>query len=85
MDRRLAGTGVAALLGALLGGLVAFLLRPSAFLVGQLPFDVVITRGATLKGVGQLYTSVAHTSFNMLVAGVIVGAVVGWIVGCARR
>lgn len=85
MNRRFAGAGGTALAGAIAGGLVAFLLRPSAFLVGQLPFDAVITRGATLKGIAQLYTSVAQTSFNMLVAGVLAGAVVGWVIGCARR
>ena len=37
------------ILGVFIGGLVGFLLRPSANLVGQLPFGVVITRGAALS------------------------------------
>jgi hypothetical protein len=34
--------------GFLVGGLIGFLLRPAAFLVGQLPFEHVISRGASV-------------------------------------
>ena len=34
------------LLGALIGGLIGFLLRPSVPIIGQLPFEHVITAGA---------------------------------------
>jgi len=33
------------IIGFFIGGIVGFIYRPSAFLVGQLPFDTVITRG----------------------------------------
>ncbi len=33
------------IVGFLAGGVIGFLYRPSAFIIGQLPFDVVITRG----------------------------------------
>lgn len=41
-------------LGPLIGGLLGFLMRPSAFLVGQLPFEMVITRGSALSEMDQL-------------------------------
>lgn len=65
-----------ALLGAILGGLVGFLLRPSLPLIGQLPFSTVITRGSNLSGIDMLLKSTAEQSFNYMVIGVIVGAVV---------
>lgn len=65
-----------ALLGAVLGGLVGFLLRPSLPLIGQLPFSTVITRGSNLSGIDMLLKSTAEESFNYMVIGVIVGAVV---------
>jgi hypothetical protein len=68
---------VAAIVGMLLGGTVAFLLRPSAPLIGQLPFDKVITRGAFLEGLDRLLIPTAQTSFNYLIVGLIVGGVLG--------
>ncbi len=68
---------IAAVFGALFGGLVAFLLRPS-IMGEQLPFSAVITRGATLKGMGQLAAPLAHSSFNYFVAGILVGAFTGF-------
>ena len=65
--------------GLIIGGIVGFLLRPSVPLMGQLPFTTVITRGANLRGFDQLLTGYARTSFNYLVAGIIVGAVIGLI------
>jgi hypothetical protein len=69
------------LAGVAVGGLVGFLLRPTVPLMGQLPFITVITRGANLRGLDQLLTGHARTSFNYLVAGIIVGAVIGMILG----
>ncbi len=69
------------LAGLAVGGLVGFLLRPSVPLMGQLPFITVITRGANLQGLDQLLTGYARTSFNYLVAGIVVGAVIGLILG----
>jgi F0F1-type ATP synthase assembly protein I len=69
------------LAGVVVGGLVGFLLRPTVPLMGQLSFITVITRGANLRGLDQLLTAYARTSFNYLVAGIIVGAVIGMILG----
>ncbi len=63
--------------GFLVGALVGYLYRPPAFLVGQLPFDVVISRGTSLKGFDQMYIPVAETSFNYLLGGGVAGAVAG--------
>jgi F0F1-type ATP synthase assembly protein I len=65
--------------GLLIGSLVGFLVRPTVPFVGQLPFGTVITRGANLQGLDQLLIGYARTSFNYLIAGTIVGAVVGLI------
>jgi hypothetical protein len=80
-DRSLAGT----ILGVLVGGLVGYLLRPSVFLVGQLPFGTVITRGAYLQGFGQLLIGTAQASFNYLFVGAVIGGVVGCYVGLVRK
>ena len=56
-------------------GLLVFLLRPSAFLIGQLPFGTVICRGTNLKGVDGLLIPFAQKSFNIMMVGVIIGAV----------
>ena len=69
--------------GLLIGGAVGFLLRPSVPLIGQLPFTTVITRGANLRGLDQLLLGYARTSFNYLVAGILMGAVVGLIAAFA--
>jgi hypothetical protein len=68
-------------LGFLLGGVVGFLLRPSALLIGQLPFQTVITRGANLTGLDMLLVPTAQSSFNIMLLGAIVGAVAGVVVG----
>lgn len=63
--------------GALVGGLIGFVLRPSAPLIGQLPLGTVITRGDNLDGLDKMLVPLAQTSFNYLVAGVVVGGVIG--------
>lgn len=65
--------------GLVIGGVVGFLLRPSVPLMGQLPFGTVITRGANLQGLDQLLLGYARTSFNYLIAGMVLGAIVGLI------
>jgi hypothetical protein len=45
------------LTGLAVGGLVGFLLRPSVPFRGQLPFITVVTRGAHLRGLDQLLTT----------------------------
>jgi len=74
-------------LGLILGGVIGFVLRPSAMFIGQLPFETVISRGANLQGLDKLLVPTAQSSFNMMVVGAIVGAVVGFVVGqlLARR
>jgi len=69
------------IIGFFVGGLVGFLARPSAFFVGQLPFEHVISRGATLKGFDQMMIPLAQRSFNITLIGAIIGAVAGIVLG----
>jgi hypothetical protein len=69
-------TGVS---GFLAGAFIGYVYRPSAFLIGQLPFKHVISRGTTLKGIDQVYIAFAEKSFNYLLAGGIMGAILGII------
>lgn len=71
--------------GGMLGGIIGYLTRPSALLVGQLPFGIVITGGAGLQGLDQLLAPVAQQSFNQMVTGAIVCAVLGGVVGAILR
>ena len=71
------------IVGILMGGVVGFLLRPSVPLMGQLPFGTVITRGANLRGLDQLLLGYARTSFNYVLAGLVLGAVIGLIAAFA--
>lgn len=68
-----------AIVGALIGGLIGFLLRPHVPVVGQLPFSVVITAGSNLTGVEQLMKSAAETSFGYLMLGTLIGLVGGGV------
>lgn len=65
-------------LGAGLGGIIGFLVRPPVPLVGKLPFEVVITRGSTLEGMDRMLVSSAQTSFNYILVGLLLGGVVGF-------
>jgi hypothetical protein len=77
----LIGLIVLGCIGVAVGGFVGFLLRPEAPLVGQLPLETVLTRGANLRGFDSLLMGVAQTSFNYLITGVILGGFVGGICG----
>lgn len=66
--------------GFLLGFFVAFLCRPSGFLVGQLPFEVVITGGQGLTGLESLYAPLAQQSRNLCMAGGLAGSIVAFMV-----
>ena len=66
-------------IGAIVGGLVGYWFRPSVPLLGQLPFESVITRGENLRGLDILLKGIAQQSFNYIVGGVILGAAVGFI------
>jgi len=75
----MAGLGAA---GAAIGGLAGFLARPALPLIGQqLPFAVVVSRGAGLQGMDLIMVPLAQRSFNIMLLGVIVGAVLGVAVG----
>ena len=77
--------GVFALVGAVLGGAVGFLLRPSNILTGQLDFGTVITRGANLTGLDALLRSQAESSFNMMFFAALVGAGIGFAIAASRN
>lgn len=63
--------------GALLGAIVGFVMRPSAFIFGKLPLMVVLTAGTTLQGLEAAFVPMARQSFGMLVGGLILGAFAG--------
>lgn len=67
------------------GGLVGFLLRPATVFGNQLPFSVVITRGADLHGLNRLLIPLAQRSFNDLAAGLVVGAIAGYLIAVLAR
>ena len=69
------------IVGFLAGGLIGFLYRPSALIIGQLPFSTVITRGANLKGVEQMLIPMAQTSFNNMMVAAVIGAAIGLVIG----
>ncbi len=68
-------------LGLLVGGFIGFLSRPAGVLTGKLPFFHVLTRGATYEGVDQVLISLAQESFNIMLTGAVIGAVVGIVLG----
>jgi len=69
------------IVGFIAGGFIGFLYRPSALFIGQLPFDVVITRGANLKGFDQVLLPLAQSSFNNMMTVAVIGAAIGIIIG----
>ncbi len=72
---------ILAIPGFLIGGFIGFIMRPSAFLVGQLPFETVIARGSNLSGLDRILVSTAETSFNYLMVGALLGALGGLVLG----
>ena len=68
-------------LGIVLGGYIGFLNRPSALLVGQLPFNKIILAGTNLQGLDKLLVPVARTSFNYMIIGAAIGLLGGLILG----
>lgn len=72
-------------IGGALGGIIGYLTRPSAMFVGQLPFGTVITGGSGLQGLDQLLVPTAQQSFNQMLTGAIVCAVLGGVVGAVLR
>ncbi len=68
-------------IGLFIGSLVGFLVRPSAFLVGQLPFLHVITGGVLLRGADRLFASTAQQSFAIMLGGAVIGTTCGLVIG----
>src|SRR5947209_26628 len=69
---------VVLLSGFIFGGLIGFLLRPTdATLKSQLDFGTVISRGTNLQGSDQTLIPFARTSFNYMLAGAIIGFLIG--------
>lgn len=69
------------IIGFFLGSLIGFLLRPSVFLVGQLPFIHVLIRGTALSGMDTMLIPAAQTSFNYMFVGGILGGLLGAFIG----
>lgn len=67
------------IIGMIIGRIVGYWFRPSVPLIGQLPFETVITRGQGLRGLEVILKGVAEQSFNHMVVGVIIGAVAGFV------
>ncbi|MDO8721408.1 MAG: hypothetical protein Q7J31_04175 [Syntrophales bacterium] len=74
-------TKIYAIGGFFVGAILGFLFRPSVFLIGQLPFSAVITRGANLQGMDQMLIPAAQSAFNVMVAVAIVGTLIGAGIG----
>ena len=71
--QRAPGVGMMVAAGLAVGGIIGFMMRPSVMLIGQLPFETVITRGSALSGFDRLLLPAAQQSFNVLVAGALIG------------
>jgi len=80
-ERMIKVTILIGLVGFVIGGYLGFLVRPSAFLIGQLPFETVITRGANLRGIDQILTPLAQQSFSITLVGAIIGSIMGVVIG----
>ena len=73
--------GMMLALGSVVGGAIGFVMRPSVMLIGQLPFETVITRGSNLSGIDQILVPTAQSSFNVMLIGALIGAAVGFGLG----
>ncbi len=74
---KMMGSGI---IGFSIGGLLGFLLRPAVFIVGQLPFNIVVSRGTTLTGVDRLLIPVAQKSFDIMLTSATIGAAIALII-----
>jgi uncharacterized protein YcfJ len=72
-----------AVIGAAVGGAIGFWMRPSNVFLGKLDFMTTLTRGSNLKGLDELLKSQAEASSNMLIGGVVIGAIIGFLIGKA--
>lgn len=67
------------IIGGMAGGLVGYWFRPSVPLLGQLPFEVVASRGQSLRGLDVVFSGIAEQSFNYIVVGVVIGCCAGFV------
>ncbi len=75
---------VFAVVGAVIGGILGFLARPSIPIIGRLPLDAVLTRASTYHGLASGYIhQVADRSLGVLVLGVALGGVIGYFADTA--
>jgi uncharacterized membrane protein (UPF0136 family) len=75
--RRFPAFGVA---GAVIGGILGFLARPSIPIIGRLPLDAVLTRASTYHGLASGYIHrVADRSLAILILGAVVGGLLGYL------
>jgi hypothetical protein len=75
--RRFPAFGVA---GAVIGGILGFLARPSIPIIGRLPLDAVLTRASTYHGLVSGYIHrVADRSLAILILGTVVGGLLGYL------
>ena len=63
--------------GPLIGGSIGFWLRPAVAFGKKLSFATVMMRGANLHDVDAALVNTAEASFNRLLLGVAIGAVLG--------
>ncbi len=63
----------------MLGGGVGYLLRPAVPLIGQLPFNIVMADGKNLHGLARLAQPYAQQSLECVIAGALVGGMLGLI------
>ena len=69
-----------ATLGAVVGGTLGFLSRPSIPIIGRLPLDAVLTRASTYHGLASGYVHrVADRSLAILLLGAVLGALIGYL------
>lgn len=83
MKKYLNALSEGSVVGALAGGVIGYLLRPSVPIIGQLPFRHVITRGKNLSTIQEWLVPTAQSSFNYLLLGLILGAVIGSLLALA--
>ena len=80
-SKRMSTTSEFGIIGFFIGGFLSYLLRPSVSMIGQLPFEVVITRGSNLEGADRFLIPTAEMSSNYLIAGAILGCCIGAVLG----